>query len=90
VTVAYLDSSWWIAVAFGEGDTRAYMDRVSEFSEIFSSNLLEAEVGAAFQREGVRFERAHLRSLSWVLPNRPLSEEIERVLAVGYLRGADL
>ncbi len=31
-----------------------------------------------------------LEAISWVLPPRPLSPEISRVLAAGYLHGADL
>jgi hypothetical protein len=31
-----------------------------------------------------------LPQVNWVLPNRALSNEIQRVLEAGYLRGADL
>jgi hypothetical protein len=50
---------------------------------------LEAEFRAALLREGVEPEEDILAGLSWVLPDRPLHEEIARVLAAGYVRGAD-
>jgi hypothetical protein len=45
---------------------------------------------AAFKREGVTPSAEFVRSISWVLPDRPLSLEIAQVLSAGYLRGADL
>ncbi|MGI8508392.1 MAG: hypothetical protein ACR2MQ_03615, partial [Gemmatimonadaceae bacterium] len=54
-----------------------------------SSNLLEAELRAAFVREGLPSDPESLRSLSWIVPDRPLHAEIVRVLASSYLRGAD-
>jgi hypothetical protein len=59
------------------------------FDHLLSSNLLEAELRAAFAREGQAGDPATLSSVSWVLPDRPLSAEIQRVQVVGYLRGAD-
>ena len=33
----------------------------------------------------------HLLSwLTWIYPDRPLTEEFERITALGYLKGADL
>ena len=56
-----------------------------------ASNLLEAELRSALAREGVEDRAEDLLSLvRWVLPNRPLSGEFDRVLSAGYLRGADL
>ena len=37
-----------------------------------------------------RVQIATLAGLAWVLPDRPLTPEIERGLRVHYLRGADL
>lgn len=55
-----------------------------------SSNLLEAELRATFYREGVPFAPLLLSGITWIMPQAALSQEIDRVLAAGYLRGADL
>lgn len=55
-----------------------------------SSNLLEAEVRSAFARKQLRFNPGALFDIEWVTADRPLGPEFERVLNVGYLRGADL
>jgi hypothetical protein len=61
------------------------------FTSLYSSNLLEAELLSVMRRESVeRAEVPALQSLSWVLPDRRLGPELEKVLAAGYLRGADL
>ena len=54
-----------------------------------SANLLEAELRAAFVREAVKDAPEALGAISWILPDRPLSEEIATVLEAGYVRGAD-
>lgn len=90
MNVGYVDSSCLIAVAFGEPGYEAIVARIRDLDRIYSSNLLEAELRAAFRREGVADEIAFLGRLSWVLPDRRLSQEIGTVLATGYVRGADL
>jgi hypothetical protein len=40
-------------------------------------------------REGVTLTTEFLEWMKWVFPDRPLSPELERVLAVGYVKGAD-
>jgi hypothetical protein len=40
----------------------------------------------AFDEVGARL----LSGLTWVYPNRPLTRELDRVIATGYLKGADL
>ena len=57
---------------------------------LVASNLLEAELRAACAREEVRWDPALVSAISWLLPGRLLSDELARVLAAGYLRGADL
>jgi hypothetical protein len=90
VNVGYVDTSCLVAVAFGEPGYQALVGRLESFDQLFSCNLLEAELRAAFQREGVTTDGVLLGRLSWVLPDRPLSTEIRTVLAAGHLRGADL
>jgi len=90
LSLAYVDTSVLVAVAFGERGATALSRRLATFRMRLSANLLEAEFYAALQREGVSAPADFLGSISWVLPDRPLSHEIEQVLAAGYLRGADL
>jgi PIN domain nuclease of toxin-antitoxin system len=89
--VAYVDSSCLVAVAFGEEGSEALARKLSSFALLLSSNLLEAELRAALAREGVSAPpEPLLAGIEWVLPDRPLTAELARVLARGYLRGADL
>ena len=61
--------------------------RSTEFDELVSSNLLEAQLLAAFRREGLDEKTELPVPVSWVVPDRPLSPEIVRVLAAGFVRG---
>jgi hypothetical protein len=92
LTAAYVDSSAILAIALGEPGSAPLRRRILRFDGLYSSNLAEAEIRSALVREHVDVpdpERA-FASLAWVLPDRPLSHEIGRVLAAGRLRGADL
>lgn len=60
------------------------------FSYMVSSNLLEAEVRAAFVRDRRAFNSRVLSNIEWVTFERPLSDEFAIALRIGYLRGADL
>jgi len=90
MTVAYVDTSCLIAVAFGEPGAHAVAQRLAGYSVVASSNLLEAEFQSALKREGVEGGEGAIENISWVLPDRRLTTEVERVLTAGYLRGADL
>jgi hypothetical protein len=79
-----------VAVAFAEPGYKAIVARLESFDRLYSSNLLEAELRAAFQQEGVAADGQLIGGLAWVLPDRPLSPEISVVLAAGHLRGANL
>ncbi len=85
----YVDTSYIAAIALGERGSNALRRRAAQFDSLLSSNLLEAELRATFQREGVQGEPAVLAVISWIVPDRPLSQEIARVLETDYLRGAD-
>lgn len=87
--IAYVDTSCLVAIAFGERGGKALARRLDGFDELVSSNLLEAELLAAFAREKVHPDAALLETIAWIVPDRPLHEEIGRVLAAGYVRGAD-
>ena len=88
--LAYVDTSCYVAVAFGEPAASTVMAQMAEFDELVSSNLLEAELRSAFARENVPFDSRLLAGLSWVLPDRTLGPEFALVLSAGYVRGADL
>lgn len=87
--VAYVDTSCLVAVIFGESGASALKRRLKSFDELVSANLLEAELRATFVRERIPITSALPVPVSWVLPDRPLTEEIARVLGAGYVRGAD-
>jgi len=90
LSLAYVDTSCLVAIAFGERGAKGLGKRLRDFDELLSSNLLEAELRSAFHREQVPFEPDLLSWITWVLPDRALGREMSRVLEVGYLRGADL
>ena len=88
MSVAYLDTSCLVAVAFGEPGHEALTAQLDRLDQLFSSNLLEAELRAVLRREGVEEGESLMDGLSWVLPDRPLTPEIEAVLGAGSVRGA--
>ena len=88
--LAYVDTSALVAIAFGERGGTAAARWLGEHDELFSANLLEAELRAAFAREGVPWDDDMASAMSWVLPDRPLSGEIAAVLSAGYVKGPDL
>ena len=90
MTIAYVDTSALVAIAFGEPDSAALGRRLGTFSVLLSSNLLEAELRAAYSREKRRFSQSVVSGIEWILPDRPLAPEFATVLETGYLRGADL
>lgn len=80
-----------VSISVGEPGHRELMARISRFDELFSSNLLEAELRSVLMREGGEGKLRNPWSwFSWVLPYRRLTPEIQRILDHGYLRGADL
>lgn len=87
--IAYVDTSCLVAVALGERGAAAVERRLARFDRLVSSILLEAELRAALRREGVEGASRVLSSITWLLPDRPLSAEIAAVLEAGYVRGAD-
>ena len=87
--VAYVDTSCLVAIAFAERGAIAMERRLREFDELVSANLLEAEIRSAFKREKVEFAADAIAGLSWLIPDRPLTDEITRVLDAGHVRGAD-
>jgi predicted nucleic acid-binding protein len=91
VKAAYVDTSCIVAIAFGEADHPAVTESLRAFDMLLASNLLEAELQAVLVRERVADRLEELvAGIHWILPDRPLSPEIQRVAQAGYVRGADL
>jgi hypothetical protein len=89
--IGYVDSSCVVAVLLTEAASPRVGRTLGGFDRLYASNLLEAEVLSVAHREGLDADRAMLfGDLRWVSPSRALSAEIDRALAAGYLRGADL
>jgi predicted nucleic acid-binding protein len=88
---AYVDTSCLVAIAFEEKGFARVRQSLLAYDEVFSSNLLEAELRSALRREKFTADPGELISpISWVYPDRPLTAEIATVLETGYVRGADL
>jgi hypothetical protein len=88
---AYLDSSFFLGIAFSEVSAASLERKLTVFDRLHSSNLLDAEVRSAFAREGLdEPEEALFESVIWTLPDRPLTSEFRRILAHGHQKGADL
>ncbi len=90
MTACYVDTSCLVALAFGERGDDELAARLATFDVLLSSTLLEAEFRSTLAREDVRDGERLLQAISWILPDRRLTAEIERILAIGYVRGADL
>ena len=90
VSIAYVDTSAIASVVLRDTGWEDVAHRISGFSRVISSNLLEAELRAACHREGVPFSDDLLQGIDWVIPTRTLGPELVASHAKGYLRGADL
>ncbi len=89
MSLAYVDSSCIVAIAFDEPESTALLKRLRRFDRIMSSALLVAEVCAALRREGRERNPDLWSTVDLLNPERSLAPEIVRVLHAGYLRGAD-
>jgi hypothetical protein len=87
---AYIDTSLLIGLRF-QKSAPATIRKIRQY-ELFSSELLIAEVLAFGKRESI--EQGLLwkafKGLSWVIPESSISEECRRVVQCGYVRGDDL
>ena len=89
--LAYVDTSVALAISFREPGWELTARRLAMFPVLLSSNLLEAEVRAAHQRNRQEFNPTAVSEIGWIHPNRSLGPEMATALAVGgYLKGADL
>lgn len=90
MSAVYVDTSVLAGIVLGEPVADRFALALNRFDRLLSSNLLEAEMRAVFEREGAAFGADVVAGIEWILPNRPLSVECERALGAGNLRGADL
>ena len=90
MTALYADTSALLAVALREPGYAAARRHLQAADLVLVSHLVEAEYLARLARERRVADLPGADRLSWVVPDRRLTEEMRRVLAVGGLRGADL
>ena len=90
MSVAYVDSSVLVAIAFQEEGSEQLIELLNSFDRLACSNLGEAELRTACHRERLAYDPEILSDIEWVLPDRALSEEIANVLTAGYSTGADV
>jgi predicted nucleic acid-binding protein len=94
VSRLFVATSVLVALAFEESDHDRIVRNLESADDLFASPLLEAEYRSALAREGLTRGEADnagelLAWFRWVLPNRPLSRELDRVFSAGSARGAD-
>ena len=90
MSVAYVDTSVLVAIAFQEEGSEQLIELLESFDRVACSNLGEAELRSACHRERMPYDARILSDIEWVLPDRALSDEISDVLTAGYSTGADV
>ncbi len=93
MSLGYVDSSCILAIVLGEPEHERLTRSLGRFGALFSSGLLEAEVRSALSREGFPTidPDGFPTEIEWVLPGRPLSQEITAALeGSSRLKGGDL
>lgn len=89
MSVAYVDSSVFVALALREAGASQMRRRLARAERVVTSVFTEAELANAMKREAVDLPASPLLGAQLVPAADPLSDEIETVLAAGYLRGGD-
>ncbi|MCC6763647.1 MAG: PIN domain-containing protein [Deltaproteobacteria bacterium] len=92
MTTAYVDSSFFLGIAFDEARGSHLRDVLARYERLVSCDLLIAECLSAALRESVDDDviLEALRGIALVLPFRSLASEMRSTLEKGHLRGADL
>jgi predicted nucleic acid-binding protein len=85
---AYVDASCLVALVLNEPNAAQVRDRLAAFETLLAHPLVEAEVRSAAAREKLALDLEELDNLTW-MPVARVGTELARVLAAGYLRGAD-
>jgi hypothetical protein len=86
--VAFIDTSVLLTIALGQKNAIDWARRLEACTTVAAAGLLEAEFRSACHRERQPVNEILLINLSWIAPTRSLRPEIDRVLDVGYIRGA--
>lgn len=87
--VAYVDTSCLVCAKLNQPGAAAVSKKLGAFDQLFSANLLEAEIHSVLAREHIATTPDLLKGIRWIIPNRALHVEIAKVLSAGYVRGAD-
>lgn len=87
--LAYVDTSYLLAPALADPSDPHVPHRLHDFDQLVSSRLLEAEFRSAFRRVAKPPRLSLLDLIEWADADHSLTGEIQQVLAVDYLRGAD-
>ena len=83
---AYVDTTSVLPISSGEEPVAAAVQqRLGTFPHLLSSNVLEAELRVAFQREGQDFDSSLIANINWIFPNRRLDAEMTAVLEFAHL-----
>jgi len=93
LNAAFVDTSAFLSVLLKEPGSDSVERLFGALKPVYASNLLEAEARSASDREGLdrREVEEALTRVKWVLPTRPLSQELRLLGAAGIrLKGADL
>jgi predicted nucleic acid-binding protein len=88
-SAVFVDTSCLVAIALEEPDSAKLRARILRASTRIASTLAEAELLATLTREHLDHGINAVPGLHWTSPARRLTSELRRVLATGYLRGAD-
>lgn len=86
--LAYVDTSVVVAITFDQPGAAQFRETLRRFA-VCAAPLLEAEWRSACRRESLAPSLGDLDRIEWIEADRPLSAELERVFAAGYVRGAD-
>ncbi|HUO83639.1 MAG TPA: type II toxin-antitoxin system VapC family toxin [Thermoanaerobaculia bacterium] len=88
---AYVDTSALVALLLDDAGSARMRKRISGFDRLLAASFMEAELRSALHREEVGDDPEELwEMISWVHPDRRLTDEIIEALSIGHLRGADL
>lgn len=90
-SIAYLDSSYILGILFREERYNAHQKRIKSLNHAVTSLFSQAEIMSSLKREAIEFDSfiQMADAIDWLLLGDRLDEELARVFAHGYLRGAD-
>lgn len=89
MSVAYVDSSVLVGLAFGEPSAVREARRFARFRHVVTGSLTQAEVAGALRRESATLDHDPLAGVVLVAVPASLGAEVKEVLESGYVRGAD-